>query len=148
MPAREVTVTASLTSGFGIEPRAFDTTRKPGREAMTAPKPYSDAVLVAASMAPAIALLEPSAKFLNTGFQAKMNTVRMPRISAPSTAQIAASLAVSCTTGGSLPMTAGSNEVCGPYQRGIHTLSTLFITPTTTSGRIAIRPCGSFSPST
>ena len=62
MPASEVTVTASLTSGSGIAASALATTRKPGSAAMTAPKPYSDAVFIDASSAPPIALLLPSAK--------------------------------------------------------------------------------------
>ena len=52
MPASAVTVTASLTSTPGIAFSPSATTRKPGSAAMTAPKPYSDAVLVAASSAP------------------------------------------------------------------------------------------------
>ncbi|MNV66221.1 hypothetical protein D3C71_1589650 [compost metagenome] len=36
-------------------------TRKPGRDAITAPKPYSEAVFIAASKAPLTALLLPSA---------------------------------------------------------------------------------------
>src|SRR3974390_2165609 len=43
-----------------------------------------------ASSAPATAALLPSANFARTGRQANANTVRMPRSSAPSTAQIAA----------------------------------------------------------
>src|SRR5687768_5039874 len=69
MPARAVTVMASLTSGLGIAASALATTRKPGRAAMTAPKPYSDAVFIAASRAPPIADLLPSAKLAITGFQ-------------------------------------------------------------------------------
>ncbi len=46
MPASVVTVTASLTSGLGMALKASLTTRKPGKAAMTAPKPYSEAVFI------------------------------------------------------------------------------------------------------
>ena len=63
MPASAVTVIASLTSTPGIAFSPSAMTRNPGSAAMTPPKPYSEAVLVAASSAPAIAvLLLPSAK--------------------------------------------------------------------------------------
>jgi hypothetical protein len=44
-----------LTSGLGIALSAFATTRKPGRAAITAPKPYSEAVFIEASKAPPMA---------------------------------------------------------------------------------------------
>ena len=50
-------------------------------------------------------------------------TDRMPTSSAACTAQIAPSLAVSCTTGAGLPITAGMNSVTVPYQPGIHTVN-------------------------
>ena len=62
MPARTVTLIASLTSGFGIARSASRITRKPGSAAITAPKPYSAAVFIEASRAPPTAALEPSAK--------------------------------------------------------------------------------------
>ena len=92
MPASAVTVIASLTSGFGIAFSASATTVKPGRAAMTPPKPYSDAVFIAASSAPATAALVPSANFAITGLNANARTQRMPTSSAPSTAQMAATL--------------------------------------------------------
>src|SRR5205823_10842730 len=89
MPASVVTVMASLTSGFGIARNASRITMKPGSAAMTAPKPYSDAVFIEASSAPATADLLPSANFSATWRKAKTKTVMTPASSAPSTAQIA-----------------------------------------------------------
>ena len=63
--------------------------RKPGSEAMTPPKPYSVAVFIAASSAPATAALLPSAKVLDVARQASRKTSTMPTSSAPSTAQTA-----------------------------------------------------------
>src|SRR5881394_1343758 len=57
MPAKVVTVIASLISGFGIALSASATTRKPGSAAITPPKPYSDAVFIDASSEPATAAL-------------------------------------------------------------------------------------------
>src|SRR3712207_8570770 len=51
IPARALTVTASLTSTFGIARRASEITTKPDRPAMTPPNPYSDAVFIEASRA-------------------------------------------------------------------------------------------------
>ena len=73
------------TSGLGIEPSACATTKKPGRAAMTAPKPYSDAVFMPASSAPEMADLLPSAKLALTGFHANSSTQAMPASNAPST---------------------------------------------------------------
>ena len=102
--------TAWLTRGLGIACNALATTRKPGRAAMTAPKPYSEAVFIDASMAPLTAFLVPSAKLANTGFHANAITDTMPTSSAPWTAQIAATFETSCTTGAGLPMTAGTKD--------------------------------------
>ena len=110
MPASAVTVIASFTSGSGIEPSAFATTRNPGSAAMTAPNPYSDAVFIAASIAPPMAFFAPSAKLAVTGFHASAITLRMPTSSAPCTDQIAATFETSCTTGAALPITAGTNS--------------------------------------
>jgi hypothetical protein len=66
---------------------------------MTAPKPYSDAVLVAARSAPATAALLPSAKRSLSVPKERITTVRMPTSSAPSTAQIAATEDTCVTTG-------------------------------------------------
>ena len=74
-------------------------TVKPGSSAITPPKPYSDAVFIAASRAPATAALLPSANFASTGRQANTNTVKIPSSSAPSTAQIAATLPIWVTIG-------------------------------------------------
>ncbi len=103
MPASAVTVTASLISGLGMAARVSRMARKPGRAAMTAPKPYSEAVLRAASREPATAALLPSANPEATGFQAKANTARMPASSASSTAQIAVTCVVVVTIGLSRP---------------------------------------------
>ena len=72
---------------------------KPGRAAITAPKPYSDAVFIEASSAPPTAVFVPSANFAVTGRQARHSTARMPTSNAPWTAQIAAMREMSCTTG-------------------------------------------------
>ena len=61
MPASVETDTAALTSGLGMLLSASLTTMKPGRAAMTPPKPYSDAVFSVAS-APDTAVLVPAAK--------------------------------------------------------------------------------------
>ncbi|MCY1298192.1 hypothetical protein D9M70_476660 [compost metagenome] len=99
MPASVVTVMASLTSGLGIDLRASATTRKPGRPAITAPNPYSEAVFMEASNEPPTAALDPSANFWLTGLKANTSTARIPTSSAPSTAQIAATLDTSVVTG-------------------------------------------------
>src|SRR5882757_6407562 len=106
MPDRIVVVTASLMSGLGMDFRALAIARKPGKAAMTAPKPYSEAVFIVAKSEPAIADFEPSANFAATGFHAKRKTLRMPTSKAPSTAQIAATLETSCTIGARLPAAA------------------------------------------
>ncbi|MOA37760.1 hypothetical protein D3C78_1593820 [compost metagenome] len=64
IPAKRVTVMASLTSGLGICLSQSASTKKPGSDAITAPKPYSEAVFIAASNAPLTALLLPSASLL------------------------------------------------------------------------------------
>src|SRR5256885_8692029 len=124
MPASEVTVMASLISGWGMALSAPATTRKPGSAAMTAPKPYSEAVLADASSAPAMADFDPSANLAATGFQPKTSTVKMPARSAPSTAQMAATLEISCVTGAAWPTTAGMNEWASPYSLGMATVNT------------------------
>lgn len=62
MPASELTEMAASTSGFGIDFSAPPTARNPGNVAITPPKPYSDAVFIEASSAPATAPLVPVAK--------------------------------------------------------------------------------------
>ena len=103
MPASAVTVTASLTSTPGMAFSPSATTRKPGSAAITPPKPYSDAVLIDASSAPATAALLPSAKRSLSAPKANTTTVRMPSRSAPSTAQIAATEDTWVTTGCARP---------------------------------------------
>ena len=99
MPASALMLTASLMSGLGIVLSVSAMSRKPGSAAITPPKPYSDAVFIDASSEPATADLVPSANFDVTGFQARAITVRMPRMSAASTAQIAVALLTSVTIG-------------------------------------------------
>ena len=99
MPASTVTLMASLMSGLGIALSASAISAKPGSSAITPPKPYSDAVLSDASRAPATAALLPSANLASTGRQANTNTVKMPSSSAPSTAQMAATVAIWVTIG-------------------------------------------------
>ena len=89
MPASTDTVIASLTSGFGMARSAWAMRRNPGSEAMTAPKPYSEAVFIAASKAPDTADLVPSANLEATVRKAKIKTVAIPSSNAASTAQIA-----------------------------------------------------------
>ena len=52
MPASVVTVIASFTSGFEMFLSADWTATNPGRAAMIAPNPYSDAVFIAARRDP------------------------------------------------------------------------------------------------
>src|SRR5690606_3004875 len=137
IPASAVTVTASLTSGSGMAPSALATTRKPGSAAITAPKPYSEAVFIEASSAPPMADFVPSAKLAITGFQANTRIVAMPTSSAPCTAQIAATLGTSCTTGAGSPTTAGTNAWLAPYSDGIQRVNNRLLTPTSSSGSSA-----------
>src|SRR5262250_3362985 len=99
MPASTVTVTASLTSGLGIDLSTSAIDTKPGSSAITPPKPSSDAVLSDASNAPATAALLPSANFGSTERHANTKTVRMPSSNAPSTPQIAATPGICVTIG-------------------------------------------------
>jgi hypothetical protein len=71
-------------------------------------------VFIEARSAPPIACFVPSAKREVTAFHAVSSTQAMPTSSAPSTAQIAATFATSCTTGAGLPVTAGTNEWLAP----------------------------------
>ena len=76
------TVIASLTSGLGMFLSQSASTRKPGNEAITAPKPYSEAVFIAASNEPPTALLLPSASLPRIAWKPNTNTMRMPTSSA------------------------------------------------------------------
>src|SRR5262245_30254151 len=89
MPASDVVVIAWLSSGSEIDFNASAITRNPGNAAITAPKPYSEAVFMDASNAPAMAERVPSANAPTTGFHANTKTLTMPISSAPSTAQMA-----------------------------------------------------------
>jgi len=99
MPASAVTVMASLTSGLGMAFNASATTMNPGNDAMTPPKPYSEAVFIDASREPAIAALVPSANLAMTCLNANTSTHTIPTISAASTAQIAATVLTSTVSG-------------------------------------------------
>lgn len=114
MPASAVTEIASLTRGFGIAFRPSATVRKPAREAMTAPKPYSEAVFIVASRDPLMAGLALSAKDVTTGRHARAKTLRIPTSRAPSTAQMAVLAATGTLTGLAAPTTAGLNETDSP----------------------------------
>ena len=114
-------------------------TRKPGSAAITPPKPYSEAVFIEASRAPATAALLPSAKRAITGFQASASTARMPSSRAASTAQIAFTFATSVMTG----FAPSSTISCVlPYSRGMSLVNTRLATPTTTSGLSATHGFG------
>src|SRR5207247_11090266 len=113
---------------------------KPGSDAVTRPKPYSDAVFIEASSEPATAALVPSAKLVITVLKAKAITDRMPTSSAPSTAQIAAR-GVTCMVRG----WPGSGSVKAlPNTVGIQPVNTLFSTPTRKSGRMATKGLARF----
>ncbi|MCY1437718.1 hypothetical protein D9M71_538920 [compost metagenome] len=103
MPASRVTVTASLTSGLGMARSASASTRKPGSEAITAPKPYSEAVFIDASSAPETAVRLPSASLPRMARKPHTSTSRMPSSSAACTAQMPVSLATSLCTGVAMP---------------------------------------------
>src|SRR5262249_979455 len=99
MPASTVTVMASLTSGLGIDLSSSAITVNPGNSAMTPPNPYSDAVLTDPNTAPPTPPFLPPANFSTTARQAKTNTARMPKINAPSPAQMAATAGIWVTIG-------------------------------------------------
>ena len=86
-------------------------TRKPGSAAITAPKPYSEAVFIAASSEPATAACVPSANRSATGRKAKTRTVRMPSSKAPSTAQMATTEVTLVGIGVANPGSERSNEL-------------------------------------
>ncbi len=99
IPASELTDTAAFTSGFGMLLSASLTTINPGNAAITPPKPYSDAVFIAASNAPPTAAFVPTAKRSRTRPNAVNTTSRIPSSNAPSTAQIAMTDLICVTTG-------------------------------------------------
>ena len=135
MPASAVTVTASLTRGFEIAFIADWIATNPGSAAITAPKPNSDAVLSVASRQPVIATWLALANDTLTRAQAITTTVAMPRRSAASTAHTPICRETSSTTGVAAGVSA--SVALGPYQRGIISVNTMFITATTASGRNA-----------
>src|SRR4029453_2396176 len=142
-PASVVTVTASFTRGLGIFWRAVRIIRNPGRAAMTAPKPYSEAVLTDARSEPEIADFDPSANFSRTRRDAKARTVRIPPISAPSTAQIDLTDDTSVMMGLAMPASWMLRNAAA--WRTMRISNPLFREKTTRSGRRAIAGWGSFS---
>ncbi len=140
IPASTVTLMASFNSGLGMAASPLDNTRKPGRAAMTAPNPYSDAVFIAARMAPLTAVRLPSARRPRILRKPKISTSTIPEISAASTAQMAVILPTSVTMGFARPGRVSSWVV--PYQPGIQRVNSRFSMPTTSSGEIAISGCG------
>ncbi len=140
MPASRVTVIASLTSGLGMLLSASASTRKPGSEAITAPKPYSEAVFIAASSEPATALRVPSARRLRIAAKPLASTSRMPSSRAACTAQIAVSLPTSVCNGVAMP--ASCRVWTWPYHCGIQWVNSRLATPTSTSGESASQGFG------
>src|SRR5471032_790172 len=135
MPASELTDTAALTSGLGTLFSASLTTTKPGSAAMTPPKPYSDAVFIAASSAPPTASLVPSAKRSRTRPNAVATISTMPASSAPSTAQMPTSALMVVVIGACRPGSASLvSAYVSPYQPGISLVSAKLTAPTSTSG--------------
>ena len=144
MPASELTDTAAFTSGSGMLFRALPTTTKPGSAAITPPKPYSEAVFMAASSAPPTAALEPAAKRSLMRAKAVATTNRIPISSAPCTAQIATTVLIGVVTGAFRPgRISGATVNEAPYHSGIILVSTKLATPTTISGSSASKGCGS-----
>ena len=132
IPASELTDTAALTSGFGMLFSASLTTRKPGSAAITPPKPYSDAVFIAASSAPATAAFEPAAKRPLTRLNAVSTTSTMPSSSAASTDQIATTVLIDVVTGACTPGSTSGATVydAAPYHCGISFVNAKLDTPT------------------
>ena len=90
-------------------------TRKPGNAAMTAPKPYSDAVFIDASKAPPTAALLPSANFSITVFPAKTKTVSDTDQQRPFDGPDRGDgLGSAGPPGATLPITAGMKDVDSP----------------------------------
>ncbi len=99
MPASVVTVMASVDQRVRNGLERIGDHGEAGQRRDMPPKPYSDAVFIDASSAPATACLVPSAKRALTGLNANTSTVRMPSSKAASTAQTAAILPISVTSG-------------------------------------------------
>ncbi|MNY23610.1 hypothetical protein D3C86_1572830 [compost metagenome] len=109
IPARVVVVIASFKRGCWMAfPIPWLTALKPGSAAMTPPKPYSDAVLRAASIAPPTAALAPTVSWGRMRLYASRTTLRMPTSRAPSTAQTAVSLPTSRASVCAIPSGANS----------------------------------------
>ncbi|MNZ98760.1 hypothetical protein D3C78_1180600 [compost metagenome] len=140
MPASSVTLTASFTSGLGMVASAFDSTRNPGSAAITAPKPYSEAVFIAAKIAPPTAVLLPSASRPRTLRKPKISTSRIPDTNAASTAQMAVILPISVVIGLANP--GRVNSWLTPYHCGIQWVKPRFSKPTRINGIMAISGLG------
>src|SRR3954463_7245823 len=104
----------------------------PGRAAITAPNPNSDAVFNVARRHPAIAIWLAFAKAALTRRHANTDTVTMPRTSAPSTAHTPTCRDTSSTSGVAVGVNA--TVAVGPYHRGNSSVRTMFIAATTASG--------------
>src|SRR5690606_1716793 len=90
MPASVVVVTASLTSGSRKTfPSPLLTVLNAGKEAITAPNPYSEAVLSVASNAPPTDRFKPAVRLFFILPNENKITTRIPMINPPDTAQIA-----------------------------------------------------------
>lgn len=99
IPASVVMLIASL-SRSGMAASAFDSTRKPGRAAITAPKPYSDAVFMAREDRTANRRSAPFRRAtFNVAIAEEHHQPGIPEISAASTAQIAVILPTSVVIG-------------------------------------------------
>ncbi len=140
MPANRVTLIASFSSGLGIADSACDSTKKPGSAAITAPKPYSEAVFIAARIAPPTAVLLPSASRPRILRKPNTTTSRIPDTSAASTAQMAVIFATSVVIGLASPGSVSS--WLAPYHCGIQWVKPRLNTPTKINGRIAISGFG------
>src|SRR5690606_36742118 len=90
IPASVVVVIASLTSGSRKTfPSPLLTVLNAGKEAITAPKPYSEAVLSVASSAPPTDRFKPAVRLFFTRLNENKITTNIPIIKPPDTAQIA-----------------------------------------------------------
>ncbi len=119
MPASAVTVTASLTSGLGIDLQRIGDQPETGQGGDHRAEAVFGSRVHRGQQRAADRRLLPSANRSRTGRQANASTHKMPSSSAPSTAQIAAIFDTCCTTGAALPATAAMNDWVSPYKRGI-----------------------------
>src|SRR5258705_13953707 len=107
----------------------------PGSAAITAPKPYSDAVFTAASRQPETAVWLDFTKVAAIRRQANSTTVAMPRTSAASTAQMPICRDTSMASGFAVAVSA--SVTVGPYHRGMKIVKRMLVAATTAGGRKA-----------